>query len=77
MLTILLLGEPGTGKELFARAVHRLSPRSGQTFIAVNMAAISPELFESELFGHAKGSFTGGQRTGAATLNSRTVARSF
>ncbi len=58
-LTVLLLGEPGTGKELFARAVHRLSPRSGRTFIAVNMAAISPELFESELFGHMKGSFTG------------------
>ncbi len=58
-LTVLLLGEPGTGKELFARAVHRLSPRSGKTFIAVNMAAISPELFESELFGHTKGSFTG------------------
>lgn len=58
-LTVLLLGEPGTGKELFARAVHRLSPRSSRTFIAVNMAAISPELFESELFGHTKGSFTG------------------
>ena len=58
-LTVLLLGEPGTGKELFARAVHRLSPRAGKTFIAVNMAAISPELFESELFGHIKGSFTG------------------
>jgi transcriptional regulator with PAS, ATPase and Fis domain len=58
-LTVLLLGEPGTGKELFARAVHRLSPRAGRTFIAVNMAAISPELFESELFGHMKGSFTG------------------
>ena len=58
-LTVLLLGEPGTGKELFARAVHRLSPRSSRTFIAVNMAAVSPELFESELFGHTKGSFTG------------------
>src|SRR6185437_1814928 len=55
-LTVLLLGEPGTGKELFAPAIHRLSPRSGETFIAVNMAAISPELFESELFGHTKGS---------------------
>jgi transcriptional regulator with PAS, ATPase and Fis domain/CHASE2 domain-containing sensor protein len=58
-LTVLVLGEPGTGKELFARAVHRLSSRAGKTFIAVNMAAISSELFESELFGHTKGSFTG------------------
>ncbi len=65
-LTVLLLGEPGTGKELFAHAIHRLSPRSGKTFIAVNMAAISPELFESELFGHMRGSFTGatGDRRG-------------
>ncbi len=56
---ILLLGETGTGKEVFARAAHALSLRPSGPFVSVNMAAIRPELFEGELFGHVKGAFTG------------------
>ncbi len=56
---ILLLGETGTGKEVFAKAAHALSPRRQGPFVSVNMAAIRAELFEGELFGHVKGAFTG------------------
>jgi DNA-binding NtrC family response regulator len=56
---VLILGENGTGKELVARELHRLSPRSNEVFLAVDLGSISETLFESELFGHTKGAFTG------------------
>lgn len=60
--TVLLLGATGTGKEVFAQAVHMASPRHGKPFIAVNCGALSRELLESELFGHVAGAFTGAQK---------------
>jgi len=71
--TVLLLGETGTGKEVIARAIHRLSRRSAQAFVKLNCAAIPTGLLESELFGHEKGAFTGAiaQRLGRFELAQR------
>lgn len=60
--TVLLLGETGTGKEVFAQSIHYASKRRGKNFVAVNCSAFSKEILESELFGHVAGSFTGAMK---------------
>src|SRR4051794_16958920 len=60
--TVMLLGETGTGKEMFARFIHESSDRAAAPFVPVDCSSLSASLFESELFGHVKGSFTGATR---------------
>lgn len=67
---VLITGESGTGKELLARAIHAASPRAKFPFTPVNMASLSPSLFEAEFFGHTKGAFTGAEKVRAGYLES-------
>ncbi len=70
LLSVLVLGETGVGKDVLARAIHRASPRAAKPFLAINCAALSESLLESELFGHEKGAFTGALHSRAGLFES-------
>lgn len=72
---VLLTGETGTGKEVFAQAIHYSSKRARQNFVAVNCSSFSKELLESEMFGHKAGSFTGALKDKKGLLRKRTMER--
>ena len=72
--TVLIRGESGTGKELVAETLHRLSRRRKQPFIAINCSAVSPNLIESDLFGHERGSFTGADKLRRGSSSVRRAA---